>query len=159
MPFSTIVIEAMARHTWTPSSHIPTDITAWKPQTSLGDCEFCLTLFPGDINNQATGTWKLISMLTTPPRFLLSRKIIKIYYLSNKCIRYISEIGKNKLIDHESESESEVAQSCPTLCDPMDYSLPGSSIHGIFHASVLEWVAISFSRREESHRSWLRLNS
>ena len=45
-----------------------------------------------------------------------------------------------------NESESEVAQSCPTLCDPMDYSLPGSSIHGIFQARVLEWVAISFSR-------------
>ena len=43
--------------------------------------------------------------------------------------------------------ESEVAQSCPTLCDPMDYSLPGSSIHGIFQARVLEWVAVSFSRR------------
>ena len=43
--------------------------------------------------------------------------------------------------------ESEVAQSCPTLCDPMDCSLPGSSVHGIFQARVLEWVAISFSRR------------
>ena len=43
------------------------------------------------------------------------------------------------------ESESEVAQSCPTLSDPMDCSLPGSSIHGIFHARVLEWVAIAFS--------------
>ena len=41
------------------------------------------------------------------------------------------------------ESESEVAQSCPTLCDPMDCSLPGSSIHGIFQARVLEWVAIA----------------
>ena len=38
------------------------------------------------------------------------------------------------------------AQSCPTLCDPMGYSLPGSSIHGIFQARVLEWGAISFSR-------------
>ena len=42
--------------------------------------------------------------------------------------------------------ESEVAQSCLTLCDPMDCSLPHSSIHGIFQAGVLEWVAISFSR-------------
>ena len=41
--------------------------------------------------------------------------------------------------------ESEVTQSCPTLCDPMDRSPPGSSVHGIFQASVLEWVAISFS--------------
>ena len=44
------------------------------------------------------------------------------------------------------ESENEVAQSCPTLHDPMDCSLPGSSVHGIFQARVLEWVEISFSR-------------
>ena len=44
-----------------------------------------------------------------------------------------------------SESESEVAQSCLTLCDPKDCSLPASSVHGIFHARVLEWGAIAFS--------------
>ena len=49
-------------------------------------------------------------------------------------------------------SESEVTQSCPTLCDPMDCSLPGFSLHGIFQARVLEWVAISFS----SGSSWPR---
>ena len=43
------------------------------------------------------------------------------------------------------KSESEVAQLCPTLIDPMDCSLPGSSIHGIFQARVLEWGAIAFS--------------
>ena len=43
------------------------------------------------------------------------------------------------------KSESEVAQSCPTLSDPMDFSLPGSSVHGIFQARVLEWGAITFS--------------
>ena len=43
------------------------------------------------------------------------------------------------------KSESEVAQSCPTLSNPMDYSLPGSSAHGIFQARVLEWGAIAFS--------------
>ena len=43
------------------------------------------------------------------------------------------------------KSESEVTQSCPTLSDPMDYSLPGSYIHGIFQARVLELVAIAFS--------------
>ena len=43
------------------------------------------------------------------------------------------------------KSESEVAQSCPTLSDPIDCSLPGSSIHGIFQARVLEWGAIAFS--------------
>ena len=46
------------------------------------------------------------------------------------------------------KSESEVALSCPTLRDPMDCSLPGSSIHGIFQARVLEWGAIAFSVRK-----------
>ena len=44
------------------------------------------------------------------------------------------------------EREREVAQSCPTLCDPVDCSLPGSSSHGILQAKILEWVAIPFSR-------------
>ena len=43
------------------------------------------------------------------------------------------------------KSESEVAQLCPTLSDPMDCSLPGSSVHGIFQARVLEWGVIAFS--------------
>ena len=42
--------------------------------------------------------------------------------------------------------ESEATQSCPTLCDPMDCSPPGPSIHGILQARILEWVTISFSR-------------
>ena len=45
------------------------------------------------------------------------------------------------------KSESEVAQSCLTLSDPMDCSLPGSSIHGTFQARVLEWDAIAFSEK------------
>ena len=47
---------------------------------------------------------------------------------------------------NESECESEVAQLCPTLCNPMDCSPPGSSLHGILQARLLEWVAIAFSR-------------
>ena len=47
---------------------------------------------------------------------------------------------------------SEVAQLCRTLCDPMDCSLPGSSVHGIFQAVVLEWIAISFSRGSSQPR-------
>ena len=51
-----------------------------------------------------------------------------------------------------------VTKSCPTLCDPMDYSLPGSSVHGIFQTRILKWVAISFSRefswpRNQTHFS------
>ena len=56
------------------------------------------------------------------------------------------------------ESESEVAQSCPTLCDPMDCSLSGSSVHGIFQARVLEWVAISFSRGSSRPRNRTRVS-
>ena len=57
-----------------------------------------------------------------------------------------SYIKKIKIINWDTCSSwlsSEVAQSCLTLCDPMDCSLPGSSIHGIFQARVLDWVAIS----------------
>ena len=60
--------------------------------------------------------------------------------------------GKNTGVDchvllkcMKVKSESEVAQSCPTLSDPMVYSLSGSSVHGIFQARVLEWVAIEQS--------------
>ena len=56
------------------------------------------------------------------------------------------------------ESESEVAQSCPTLCDPMDCSPPGSSIHGILQARTLEWVAISFSRGSSQARDKTRVS-
>ena len=48
----------------------------------------------------------------------------------------------------KGKSESEVAQLCSTFPDPMDCSLPGSSVHGIFQAKVLEWVAISFSQSD-----------
>ena len=63
-------------------------------------------------------------------------------------------------LDYKESCEwvNEVAQSCPTLCDPMDCSLPGSSVHGVFQAGILEWVAISFSRvssqfRDQTHVS------
>ena len=56
------------------------------------------------------------------------------------------------------ESESEVAQSCSTLCDPMGCSLPGSSVHGIFQAIVLEWIAISFSRGSSQPRDRTRVS-
>ena len=47
-----------------------------------------------------------------------------------------------------------VAQLCLTLCNPMDCSPPGSSVHGIFQARILEWVAIPFSRRSSQPRDW-----
>ena len=55
------------------------------------------------------------------------------------------------------KSESEVAQSCLTLCDPANYSLPGSSVHGIFQARVLEWVDVSFSRGSSQPRDQIQV--
>ena len=51
-----------------------------------------------------------------------------------------------------------VAQLCPTLCDPMDCSLPGSSVHGILQARILAWVAISSSRGFSQHRNWTQVS-
>ena len=64
----------------------------------------------------------------------------QIYFFNSSCTSHsLSFLGMFY------ENENEVAQLCPTLCNPMDCSLPGSSNHGIFQARVLEWVAISFS--------------
>ena len=56
------------------------------------------------------------------------------------------------------KSESEIAQLCLTFCDPVDCSQPGSSIHGILQARILEWVAISFSRGSSQPRDWTRVS-
>ena len=68
--------------------------------------------------------------------------------------------------DKERKKESDVAQSCLTLCNPMDCSLPGLSIHGVLQARILEWVTISFSRgsswsrdqNQVSRIGWRRFN-
>ena len=66
--------------------------------------------------------------------------------------KYLRSINAKRI-----SRESEVAQSCLTLCDPMDCSLSGSSVHGIFQARVLEWIAISFSRESSwpRDRTWV----
>ena len=61
------------------------------------------------------------------------------------CWQFIWSLKIVVLIANSQVKWSEVAQLCLTLCDPMDCSLPGSSVYGIFQARVLEWVAISFS--------------
>ena len=66
-------------------------------------------------------------------------------------VTFTSCVGSNPL------KWSEVAQSCLTLCDPMDSSLPGSAVHGIFQARILEWAAISFFRgsAQPRDRTWV----
>ena len=71
-----------------------------------------------------------------PKKFLLNFYVKQNMYM----FRFTSKV---------KESESEVAQSCPTLCDPMVCSPPDSSVHGIFQARILGWVAISFSRAKD----------
>ena len=56
------------------------------------------------------------------------------------------------------EGEGEVAQSCPTLCDPVDCNLRGFSVHGILQARILEWIAISFSRGSFQPRDQTRVS-
>ena len=80
-------------------------------------------------------------------------------FLSKLLICYL----KNKQACHPADTFVDckyfwyILQSCPTLCDPMDCSLSGSSVHGIFQARVLEWVAISFSRGSSRprNRTWV----
>ena len=67
--------------------------------------------------------------------------------------RFKVAIGISRLTCLTGVGESEVAQSCPTLCDPIDCSLPGSSVHGILQARVLEWIVISFSRGSSQPRA------
>ena len=55
-------------------------------------------------------------------------------------------------------SESEISQLCPTLCNPMDCSLPGFSVHGILQARIPEWVAFSFSRGASWPRDWTQVS-
>ena len=66
----------------------------------------------------------------------------------------MSEAGTGQAWDVQTPAAATAAKSlqlCPTLCDPMDCSPPGSSVHGIFQARVLEWGAIAFSGTDSSH--------
>jgi len=66
---------------------------------------------------------------------------------------------KEEMTNLESNVKwNEVAQSCPTLCDPMDCSLPSSVVHRIFQARILQWVAISFSRESSQPRDWTQVS-
>ena len=70
----------------------------------------------------------------------------EVEFLDSMVVLFLNFCGSSILFSIvEMKSESEVAQSCPTFRDPMDCSLPGSSVRGILQARVLEWVTIAFS--------------
>ena len=84
-----------------------------------------------------------------PSQYLGNYKHIRrreVIFPRNISIGLISKWWKFWACPQTSVCVCEVAQSCPALCDPMDCSPPGSSVHGILQARILEWVAISFSR-------------
>ena len=97
------------------------------------------------------GTLKSLLQHHSSKASILWRSAFLMVQLSHLCMT----TGKTM----QGKKESEAAQSCLTLCDPMDYSLPGFSIHGIFQARVLEWVAISFFRGSSRPRdqTWVSL--
>ena len=97
------------------------------------------------------GTLKSLLQHHSSKASILWRSAFLMVQLSHLCMT----TGKTM----QGKKESEAAQSCLTLCDPMDYSLPGFSIHGIFQARVLEWVAISFFRGSSWPRdqTWVSL--
>ena len=65
---------------------------------------------------------------------------------TTRSFRYdLNQISYDYAVQFSSVHFSSVAQLCPSLCDPMNCSMPGSSVHGILQARILEWVAISFS--------------
>ena len=84
--------------------------------------------------------------------FWLLYKIIAYFIIKKKSIPRLTKT------EFSSSRESEIAQSRLTLSDPMDCSLPGSSLHGILQAKVLEWVAISFSRGSSRPRDQTQIS-
>ena len=83
---------------------------------------------------------------------------IYIFLYTKELFHTVIEAAKSVCCLQVEVKWTEVAQSCLILCDPMDCSLPGSSVHGIFQAIVLEWVAISFSRGSSWPRDRTRVS-
>ena len=77
--------------------------------------------------------------------------------MGSQSIRHNWATELTECIKKERKKDSEVAHSCPTLCNPIDCSPPGSSVHGILQARILEWVAVSFSRgsSQPRDRTWV----
>ena len=98
----------------------------------------------------------------------LTQAFVKVFYFFKDKVRpclliyyvfffwdYIWSSTVESLLTFNRKDQVLVAQSCPTLFHPMDCSLPGSSVHGILQAGILEWVAMPSSRRSSQPRDWI----
>ena len=97
--------------------------------------------------------WDLFAQTLDPVRHLSSASAVRTHSKQLAPHGCRSSVGVPVSISSQSKW-SEVTQSCPTLCDPMNCSLPCSSIRGILQTRILEWVAISFSWRSSQPRDW-----
>ena len=111
------------------------------PQNKIGICSSCKTgNQDSDKVNNLPKSHRRVDPTTKPTLDILHPPLqIHVSWRNTSKIRSAAPLPS-------ASRKSEVAQSCPTFCNPMDCSLPGPSIHGIHQARVLEWVAISFSR-------------
>ena len=91
-------------------------------------------------------------------RKLENKRESQILTITTHCMTDHSEENGYKCHISEAWKWSEVTQSCPTLCDPVDCSPPGSSVHGILQVRIPEWVAISFSRGSSRSRDWTQVS-
>ena len=102
---------------------------------------------------------------SSPAKYKLQRNE-NIHSLKNLCMGIHSNFIHNRQMQkqHKCSSTDEginvysVSQLCPTLCNPIDASLPGSSIHGIVQARILEWDAIPYSRGSSQPRDWTHVS-
>ena len=116
--------------------------------------------FPGE--NTGVGCHFLLQGIfpiqESNPHLLHCRQILYHWATSKALTQVILYKYKYICIYIYTHIHMEVAQSCPTLGDPMNCSLPGSSIHGIFQARILESVAIAFSKRSSRPREWTQVS-
>ena len=131
----------------------------WDPVHRVPELETTKTT--GHVNKSQKGLcWQHQNTVLGEPNVLFCCSV-RVHKWPGKCCSVNLESKRvylYRICEWWKWKESEVAQSCPTLCNPMDCSLPGSSIHGIFQARILEWVAISFSRGSSWPRDQARVS-
>ena len=112
----------------------------------------------GKFSSQFWKIYRCVHLLLMPSRALWGSWAWRLFLSPISC-RQDSSLHDLLWVPKVKMKWSEVAQLCLTLCDPVDCSLPGSSIQGIFQARVLEWVAISFSKWSSQPRDWTQVSS